>query len=385
MNEPASAPPFLYVDTGPRLRDLLRRLEGAQAVALDTEADSLHHYFEKVCLIQLTAGQEHAIVDPLCGLDLSPLMDVLARRTLVLHGADYDLRMLRMTFGFRPQGEVFDTMLAARLLGHEALGLAALAERLLGVGMSKGGQKSDWSRRPLSPAQLRYAADDTRYLLPLAERLREDLARLGRIPWLRESCSVMVRHAAQEREKDPDEVWRIKGASRLGREQLNVLRSLFYWRDREARQADHPSFRILGNQQLLELAARAVSDPEGALGGSGGFELPRNCTGRRLQALKEALREAAAKPQNEWPDLRRHEPPPRKVPAGLLADLRAEAGRLARETGLDSTTLATRSALENIARTRPDGREAIAECGPLMEWQARLLEPGVQRILKRRS
>mgnify|MGYP001077099340 CR=1 FL=1 len=144
-------------------------------IALDTEADSLHHYFEKVCLIQLAAGEESAIVDPLCGMDLSALLALLTCKPLILHGADYDLRMMRLTFGFLPEGEVFDTMLAARLLGYEEFGLASLVERFFGVRLSKGGQKSDWSRRPLSESQLRYAGDDTRYLLPLAARLREEM------------------------------------------------------------------------------------------------------------------------------------------------------------------------------------------------------------------
>jgi len=112
----------VYIDTDSGLLGLLSRLEEAPRIALDTEADSLHHYFEKVCLVQLSAGEEGAaIVDPLCGLDLSPLLGLLARKTLILHGADYDLRMMRLTFGFLPEGEVFDTMLAARLLGHEQI------------------------------------------------------------------------------------------------------------------------------------------------------------------------------------------------------------------------------------------------------------------------
>ncbi len=382
MNQPAEAAPFLYVDTDPGLRDLLSRLEGAPEIALDTEADSLHHYFEKVCLIQLSAGEEHAIVDPLSGVDLTALLELLARKPLVLHGADYDLRMMRMTFGFHAAGEVFDTMLAARLLGYEALGLAALVERIMGVVMSKGGQKSNWSRRPLSRSQLRYACDDTRYLPVLAARLREDLERLGRIPWHRESCAVMVRNSAQERERDPDDVWRIKGSGHLDRRQLNVLRTVYHWRDREARQADHPPFWILGNQQLLELAVRADSNPEGAL--HSGLKLPRHCTGKRLQALKESLREAAGTPETRWPELRKQKASPRRVPTALMTALRGEGARVAKKTGIATTTLVTRAALENIARTRPGTLEEMVECGPLMNWQARLLQPGVQKILKGR-
>ncbi len=139
MNGSTDAGNSLYIDTHSGLLDLISRLEEAPGIALDTEADSLHHYFEKVCLIQLAAGEENAIVDPLCGMDLSPLLALLARKPLILHGADYDLRMMRLTFGFLPEGEVFDTMLAARLLGYAAFGLASLVERFFGVRLSKGG------------------------------------------------------------------------------------------------------------------------------------------------------------------------------------------------------------------------------------------------------
>jgi len=208
LNDNTAVPGILYVDTPAGLEDLVSRLEDVPEIALDTEADSLHHYFEKVCLVQLSAGEEQAIVDPLSGMDLAPLIDLLRRKDLVLHGADYDLRMMRLTFGFIPEGEVFDTMLAARLLGHDRLGLAPLLEDIFGVSLSKGGQKSDWSRRPLSESQLRYARNDTRYLLPLAKRLREDLRSLGRIEWHRETCRSMVLQASRENAKDPDEAWR---------------------------------------------------------------------------------------------------------------------------------------------------------------------------------
>jgi len=311
-------------------------------------------------------------------MDLSPLLALLARKPLILHGADYDLRMMRMSFGFLPEREVFDTMLAARLLGHEEIGLASLVERFFGVRLSKSGQKSDWSRRPLSDSQLRYAGDDTRYLLPLAARLRDDLERLGRIEWHRETCASMVVQASRESEKGQNDVWRIKGSFHLTLRQLNFLQALYQWRDLEARKANRPPFHILGNQQLLDLVVQAASDPEGAF--RAGPKLPRNLKGRRLQALKKAVREAAEKPESQWPECKRREHPP-SAPAGLLKALRAECDRLAEELGIPSSALAPRPALVNIARTKPVTLEKIMGCGPLMRWQARLLESGIRRVL----
>ena len=149
---------------------LIQRIDTAERVALDTEADSLHNYFEKVCLVQLSFGGEHYLIDPLAGLDLNGLSEVLADKPLILHGGDYDLRMLRASIGFRPRREVFDTMIAAQLLGLEQIGLAALTERFFAITIGKAGQKSDWSRRPLSENQLRYAVNDTRFLERLADR-----------------------------------------------------------------------------------------------------------------------------------------------------------------------------------------------------------------------
>jgi ribonuclease D len=383
MNEPPNADSFLYVDTAEGLQGLVQRLEQAPEIALDTEADSLHHYFEKVCLIQLSAEEEHVIVDPLSGIDLSALLGVLGRKPLVLHGADYDLRMLRMSFGFQPAGEVFDTMLASRLLGHQELGLASLVERVSGVRLSKGGQKSDWSRRPLSRAQLRYASDDTRYLLSVSARLRAELERLGRIPWLRETCLVMIRHALLDRVRDPDEVWRIKGSGRLSRRELHFLRAAFFWRDGEARQVDLPTFRILANAQLLDLAVRSAREQEDALGSVSAW-LPRSGKDKRLLSLGAALREAAGQPESRWPAFGMREEKPERLPNALLSALREEGNRVARETGIEPTTLVTRSAMENLVRKQPGTLEEIMECGPLMRWQAVLLEPGVRKILKGR-
>jgi ribonuclease D len=190
----------------------------------------------------------------------------------------------------------------------------------------------------------------------------------------------MVTQASRESEKCRNERWRIKGSFRLTPRQLNFLQALFQWRDLEARGADRPPFHILGNQPLLDLAVRAAADPEGTFGS--GTKLPRNCKGKRLQALKKAVREAAERPESEWPENKRRERPP-SAPAGLVKALRAECDRLAEDLGIASSTLAPRPALVNIARVKPGTREGIMECGPLMGWQAGLLEPGIRRFLRK--
>jgi ribonuclease D len=252
---------YVYVRDGAVLATLVQRIDSAKRIAVDTEADSLHNYFEKVCLIQLSIDGADYLVDPLAGVELRGFLEALAAKPLIFHAGDYDLRILRASTGFRPSGEIFDTMIAAQLLGIEQIGLAALLERCFAVTIGKEGQKSDWSLRPLSEKQLRYAVNDTRYLEALAERMASELAAKGRLGWHSESCRAMVQASGRNNPRDPEETWRLKGAGRMTRRQLAYLRELWRWRDQHARRANRPPFKIFGNQQIFELLQWAESHP----------------------------------------------------------------------------------------------------------------------------
>src|SRR6185295_18303397 len=193
---------YIYVRAQPVLEKLEQRMVTATRVAVDTEADSLHNYFEKVCLIQLSIAGEHYLVDPLAGLELGRFLEVLAGKPLIFHAGDYDLRILRASTGFRPDDEIFDTMIAAQLLGIEQIGLAALIERCFAKTIGKEGQKSDWSQRPLSEKQLQYAVNDTRFLESLADRLAAELDGKRRLEWHRESCRGMVQASGCDTQRD---------------------------------------------------------------------------------------------------------------------------------------------------------------------------------------
>ena len=371
---------YVYVREPAVLERLLRRLRAAKSVALDTEADSLHNYAEKVCLIQLTVGDWHFVVDPLSELDLTAFVEVLADKPLILHGADYDLRLLRAWKGFRPRGEVFDTMIAAQLLGIEQIGLASLVEQLLDVALLKDSQKSDWSRRPLSETQLRYAVNDTRYLEALAERLHGELRQWERVAWHRESCRAMVEATGQDRVRDPEDIWRIKGAGRLSRRQLAYLREIWGWRDTLARHVNRPTFKVLQNRKILELVEWADAHP--GLPPDQGPKLPRDIVGSRRRALGHALDRAAAMAESEWPALRRAaRPDVLPFNDGELDALRAECARIATELEIAPWTLAPKAALENIARTRPRSADEIMACSGLLRWQAELVHGAVHAAL----
>ncbi len=374
---------YVYVGERGALKNLVERLSGAEKIALDTEADSLHNYFEKVCLIQLSLCGAHYLVDPLAGLDLADFLAALAEKPLIVHGGDYDLRMLRASTGFRPGREVFDTMIAAQLLGIDQVGLAALIERFFGAAIGKEGQKSDWSRRPLSDRQLRYAVNDTRYLEALAERLGGALSEKGRIAWHQESCRAMVESTGRERSRDPDEAWRIKGSGRLTRRQLAYLREMWRWRDEHARRVNVPAFKILGNQEMMALLQWAESHPREPL--DRGPKLPRNIAGALLITLQAALSRSAAMQPAEWPEIKkgeRHEAP-RNDSKEEIAALRGECARMAGALEIAPSTLAPRAALETIARTRPRTVEEIMASGGLLRWQAETVRAAVEKILHR--
>jgi ribonuclease D len=359
---------------------LIQHLRATERVAMDTEADSLHNYFEKVCLIQLSFDGEHYLVDPLAQLELAEFVEVLAEKPLILHGGDYDLRMMRASMQFWPRCEVFDTMIAAQLLGIEQIGLAALIERFAGVVIGKAGQKSDWSVRPLSEKQLCYAVNDTRYLEQLAVSLRGELSRRGRIDWHRQSCRAMVEATGRDNSRDPEQAWRIKGAGRLSRHQLAYLRELWRWRDEHARRANLPPFKVFGNQQMLELLQWAESHCGVPL--DHGPKLPRNIRGSRLSTLGEAITRAAAMPMAQWPEprtLERREPLTADCQEQLNA-LRDECARIAKELEIAASTLAPRAALETIARSRPRTLDEMMKQTGLVRWQAELVKGAAEKL-----
>ena len=211
------------VDTDEKLAPFLLGLKTASWIALDTEADSLHAYPEKVCLIQISTPEGDRVVDPLAEMDLGPLFHAFSQRELIMHGADYDLRLLRKHHNFIPHS-IFDTMLAARLLGLRQFSLSHLVERYLGVRLEKGPQKANWALRPLTVRMEIYARNDTHYLKPLSDLLRAELEAKTRLQWHWEYCAQLVREAAAERDPDPDMAWRLKGSQLLDRRGLAVLR-----------------------------------------------------------------------------------------------------------------------------------------------------------------
>ncbi len=338
------------------LSDLLHRAAGQPRIALDTEADSLHSYFEKLCLIQLSMQGEHVLIDPLAGLDLQPFFDVLAPKRVVFHGCDYDMRLLNRAFriGFK---DLFDTMIAARLCGFKELGLAALVERFFHVKLSKASQKANWALRPLSAQMIEYAKNDTRYLLDLEQILEAELSRLGRREWFAQSLHRMVEAARQARPRDESVAWRITGSAALSPRAQSILRVLWQWRDTEARAWDRPPFHVMGNNDLLRLSDKAAADQP--------ISLPR-MSSRRRRSFDVVLALALQIPESEWP---RVEKKPRvRIPReqmNRLDQLRKIRDQAAADLHLDPSIVAPRQALESAAEN--------PQTDALMPWQKQIL------------
>jgi len=367
----------VYVAEPRSLSVLLGRLDAdpGAPVALDTEADSFHHYFEKVCLVQVGLGADAFLADPLAGLDLAPLLARLAARPLLMHGADYDLRLLFRGHGFRATS-LFDTMLAAQLVGEKEIGLAALLAARVGVALDKAHQRADWSERPLSPSMAAYAAADVVHLPALVSSLREDLEAKGRLAWHAEECARLAAAAFPlERARDPENDWRIKGSNRLTDRERAFLRALREAREARARALDRPPFRVLTNERLLAaapLAARGERDLAKL------FPSPRPLPEAFARALKDALEAAAASSPADWPKARRGE----RVEADPALEREVERLKKARDErattlGLDPGVLASKASLTAAARVkRAHGTLTpgllVDEAG-LSRWRAELL------------
>jgi ribonuclease D len=260
LNPPVLSPSF--VADSASLASLVRRLEGEPRVALDTESNSFHAYRERVCLLQISVPGEDFIVDPLA-VDVRPLGPVLGgERELVLHGADYDVRCLRREFGW-DLGRIFDTMAAARRLGMKELGLAALVREQFGVRLSKEHQRADWARRPLGRDQLRYAALDTHFLLPLHAILDASLGERGAAAEARREFDRIAAARAHERVFDPEGWRKLRGARELDPAGKRTLRALWIAREERAAAVDRPPFKVIPESSMVELARGRPRDAAG--------------------------------------------------------------------------------------------------------------------------
>lgn len=349
------------IDTEEKLAAFLPQLRAATWIAVDTEADSLHAYPEKVCLIQISTAAGDELLDPLAKLSLDPVLDALSGHELIMHGADYDLRLLEKHHEFTPSA-IFDTMLAARLIGERQFGYSALVEKFLGVKLEKGPQKANWALRPLTERMETYARNDTHYLRPLEDQLRTALESKGRLAWHQESCARLIAECTQQPPMDMDAVWRVKGSTVLGRPALAVLRELWKWREAEAIRANRPPFFVASHEMLVGIAAATAThrpvDPF----------IPKHISERRRAGLMKAIGDGLAVPPNEHPKIiERVSHRAGQAEQKRFFELQKHRDARAHELGIDPTLIASRSMLSELARNWDK------HAPELMNWQRQLL------------
>jgi len=341
------------------IQSLMDRLpEGDGLVGLDLEADSLYRYSERICLVQVCYGKSVELVDPLDGENVGPLVDWLKTARIWMHGADYDMSLMIREWKMIPP-VLYDTQIAAQLLGYERFGYASLVEQFFNVELSKSSQKADWGKRPLSEKMLEYARNDVRYLLPLASKVEGKLKEFGRYDWFVESCCAS-RDRVLAREGEEKEHWCINGSGKLRPRGLVFLKHLWGWRDGEAASWNRPSFMVATNKQLIFWSE--------VLSGGGEINLPPKMRPDRQRRLLKAIQIAQDVPKEQWPvkvKKERH----RKDEAfeQKLKSLMSKRNEIAGDLGIDPSVIAARPVLEQIVGERAKPEEI------LLNWQAELL------------
>ena len=366
--------PLVMVEDAETLVRVSAHLRSCPVIGVDTEADSFHHYQEKLCLVQISDLHTDYILDPLKVADLAPLKAVLedARVVKVLHGGDYDVVSLKRDHGIAIRN-VFDTMIAAQFLGLPRFGLADLIERHFGHQVDKKFQRHDWARRPLLSEHLDYARGDTHFLLALREVLSLRLRRKGRLAAHAEECEHLERRE-WTRQDDPETAfWRVKGSNTLDGDGRRVLRGLWAYRDEEARRLDRPAFKVMPDDMLIRLAADRPTT-EAALGQvvRSSSSLARRHGDALLKVIEEGLADARPVP-----------PPPKKerraddADSGgpgvdrLLVPLKEWRNAWVSRTGLNPVVVASNGLLKEIARAAPTDVDALARVPGIRAWQVK--------------
>jgi ribonuclease D len=369
-----------YIDTTPAADRFLAAVEQSTTVAVDTEGASFHRFVDRIYLLQMSTRDLTAVLDPLAIGKPAALGRILESDTIekVFHDADYDLRLLHQDYGWNTR-RLFDTRVAAQLLGVRAFGLAALLERSFGLKLDKKHQRADWSMRPLPKDMLDYASQDTMYLLELRDRLAGELESAGRWSWAKEEFERLEGTRWEQPEGEDNGYMRIKGARDLDRRELAIFRELVRFRDGIARELDRATFRVAGNEALFAVAKERPTTIDGLVAIKG---VPRGIAERRGGEMLAAVKRGVDLPEDQLPKF----PRAPRWDRDADFDARVNALRTAREEaaqrlGLDPGFLCAREKLEMIARKKPKTLEELAEVPDLRRWQIEVLGPAFLKAL----
>ncbi|MFZ5877521.1 MAG: ribonuclease D [Nitrospirota bacterium] len=364
MTDPAD---YVYVTTADALVEAASILRRAPVVGVDTESDSLHAYQERVSLIQMSDGRFTAVIDPLLLADVEPLAPLFADPAIlkVFHGSDYDVVGLKRDFGFTIT-TIFDTCLAAQAAGEPKYSLGDLLQRYFGVTLEKKYQKAHWSKRPLAPDLLDYAAKDTQYLPPLHDIMRKEVEAKGRLAQIEEEGEWMSRREWTGRAFHPDDFLRIKGAPLLPPPAQRALRALAVVRDHLAKRLNRPPFKVISGEDLLTLALKRPQTPAelDALFPSPSAPARRE-PARWIEAIREGLADTAPLPQRTGV----RQEPFSAAQERAFARLRVWRGNQAKEEGVEPAMVVSTDQIKSIVRAWPKSLGALSDIPGVRRWQ----------------
>jgi ribonuclease D len=372
---PPPLPDPIWVDKPAPLQVMMKELLAHPMVAVDTESNSLHAYHEQVCLIQFSTLELDYVVDPLALEDLSSLGPLFANPAIekVFHAAEYDLICLKRDFGFS-FNNLFDTMVASRILGRPSVGLAAMLEAEFGMVVDKHFQRANWGLRPLTPPMLAYARQDTRFLIQLRNRLKTALIAADRWDLAVEDFQRMCAVCATPQEDERDPFWRISGSQDLEPQQLAVLQELYRFRDEQARQQNRPHFKVLSNQAILEVAQthpRFIQE----------LHLLPNLSEYQVRKYGRGMLEAVRRGQTAPPLLRPNSPRMDEQMAVRLEALRNWRKRAGQDMGVESDVVLPRDVLFDVAAHNPRNLDELASFMQAIPWRLQHFGPDILKAV----
>ena len=372
---------YQIVDTKSGLEDIARSLKKEKIIAVDLEADSMFHFKEKVCLIQIASEKINAIIDPLKINDISPLKPLFANRDIkkIFHGADYDVRSLYRDFRIKINN-LFDTQIACMFLGINGTGLDAVVQQRFNIKLDKKFQKKDWSKRPLPDEMIEYAAGDAIYLFPLAKILEKELAEKERLSWVYEECAILSKVRPAALNSDPLYL-KFKGAGQLNRRTLAALERLLQLRLKIAKRKDKPLFKIFSNRSMIKLAEAKPANLRR-------LKKTNALSARQIDmygnVLVEAINKALNMPENRLPVYPRSKAPVKKPEVTeRIKALKPLRNNKAKALEINPSLVLTNAMINTLAIHNPLDKDDIERIKGLKNWQKKEFGEDITAILRK--
>ena len=372
---------YKIVDTMSGLEDFARSLEKKKIVAIDLEADSMFHFKEKVCLVQIATKRINVVIDTLQIKDLSLLKPFFANRDIkkIFHGADYDVRSLYRDFRIKINN-LFDTQIACMFLGINGTGLDAVVQQRFNIKLDKKFQKKDWSKRPLPDEMIEYAAGDAIYLFPLAKILEKELAEKERLSWVYEECAILSKVRPAALNSDPLYL-KFKGAGQLSRRTLAALERLLQLRLKIAKRKDKPLFKIFSNRSMIKLAEAKPANLRR-------LKKTNALSARQIDmygnVLVEAINKALNMPENRLPVYPRSKAPVKKPEVTeRIKALKPLRDNKAKALEINPSLVLTNAMINTLAIHNPLDKDDIERIKELKNWQKKEFGEDITAVLRK--